>query len=68
MNNQTKKYSDFVAQVSAALIKAGELAREEAIKTNTGIVVSQNGKVVTISAAELIAERERNARNSTHRI
>lgn len=68
MSNQSEKTNDFVEQVTAALIKAGELARDEAIKTNTGIVVSQNGKVVTISAAELIAERERNARNLTDRI
>lgn len=68
MSNQSEKTSDFVEQVTAALIKAGELARDEAIKTNTGIVVSENGKVVTISAAELVAERERNARNPTHRI
>lgn len=66
MSNQVKKHSDFVEQVSAALIKAGELAREEAIKTNTGIVVSQNGKIVTITAAELKAERDSHARNPTH--
>lgn len=44
-------------QSYAALQQAAQLAREEAIKTNTGIVVSRNGKVVTISAAELKAEQ-----------
>lgn len=58
MNKPKELFDDFEAAVSAALDKAAELAREEAIKTNTGIVVWQNGKVVTISAAELIAERE----------
>lgn len=66
MNKPKELFDDFETAVSAALDKAAELARDEAIKTNTGIVVSQNGKVVTISAAELIAERERNARNSKH--
>lgn len=61
MSNQAKKTSGFVDQVTAALIEAAELARDEAIKTNTGIVISQNGKIVTISAEELKAERDSNA-------
>lgn len=60
MNNQADIFSNFdsfVEEVSKALVKAGELAREEAIRTNTGIVVSENGKTITISAAELIAQK-----------
>lgn len=49
---------DFEAEVSKALIKAAELAREEAIRTNTGIVVSENGEVITISAEELKAQKK----------
>lgn len=57
-------FTNFEEQVSHALAKAGELAREEAIKTNTGIVVSRDGKVVTISAAELIAEKAAKEKNA----
>lgn len=44
------------AKVSAALIRAAQLAREDAIRTNTGIVIRRNGKIVEISAAELKQE------------
>ena len=33
------------AAVSDALVRAAQLAREEAIKTNTGIVIKKNGKL-----------------------
>lgn len=53
----------FKAEVSAALIRASQLAREEAIKTNTGIIIRKDGKIVEISAAELkqqaLASKER---------
>ena len=48
-NNLTQ----FEAAVSDALIRAAQLAREDAIKTNTGIIVSKNGKIIEITAAEL---------------
>ncbi|NLZ80100.1 MAG: hypothetical protein GX908_11405, partial [Gammaproteobacteria bacterium] len=38
---------------SAALLRAADLARDDAIKTNTGIVISQDGKVITITAEQL---------------
>lgn len=63
MNKSKEIFEDFEAAVSAALDKAAELARDEAIKTNTGIVVSQNGKIVTITAEELKAERDSDAGN-----
>lgn len=43
----------FEAEVSAALLRSAQLARQDAIKTNTGIIVERNGKVVRVSAAEL---------------
>ncbi|MEZ2720706.1 hypothetical protein ACBP46_04660 [Paenalcaligenes hominis] len=46
-------FAQFKAAVSDALIRAAQLAREDAIKTNTGIVIKKNGKIVEISAAEL---------------
>lgn len=58
-----KDFDDFERQVSAALERSAELAKDIAIKTNTGIVVSRDGKVVTITADELRAEREREANN-----
>ena len=53
MSSQVDLNLDFEREVSAALLRAAELAREEAIKTNTGIVVSQDGKVITITAEQL---------------
>ena len=37
-----------------ALVRAGRIAREKAIQTNTGIVIYENGRVRYISAQELI--------------
>ena len=37
----------------AAMRRAAEMARTTAIQTNTGIIVSRDGKPVRISAAEL---------------
>lgn len=53
MSLQFNNLAQFEAAVSAALIRAAKLAREDAIKTNTGIVIKKNGKIVEISAAEL---------------
>lgn len=40
-------------EISAALLRSTQLAREEAIKHDTGIMVSIDGKVVEITANEL---------------
>lgn len=40
----------------AAMQRAAEMARDIAIQTNTGIVVTRNGKMVHVSADELRAE------------
>lgn len=53
MSSQVNLNMDFEQAVSAALLRAAELARDDAIKTNTGIVVSQNGKIITITAEQL---------------
>lgn len=41
-----------------AMRRAATLARMVAIQTNTGIVVSRDGKIVHISAAELLASQD----------
>ncbi|CAH9018291.1 hypothetical protein [Candidatus Nitrosacidococcus sp. I8] len=43
----------FEQEIHFALQCAAQLAREEAIRTNTGIVIEQEGKIIEISAAEL---------------
>lgn len=63
MSVLTKDYNELERQISEALVRSAELAKDIAIKTNTGIVVSRDGKVVTITADELRAEREREANN-----
>ena len=40
----------------AALKRAAQMARETAIQTNTGIVISRDGKLVRITADELRAD------------
>lgn len=59
MTNAVNILEDFQAGVTQGLLKAAELAREEAIRTNTGIVVAENGKIVTISAAELKVQKHK---------
>lgn len=61
-NNLTQ----FEAAVSDALIRAAQLAREDAIKTNTGIIVSKNGKIIEITAAELKQEALLSKRESPY--
>lgn len=41
----------------AAMHRAAEMARDIAIQTNTGIVVTRNGEIVHVSADELRAEK-----------
>lgn len=41
--------------------RAGQAAIDLAIQTNTAIVVEQDGKIVRISAAELIKQRQAKA-------
>ncbi len=53
MSTETNLSMDFEREVSVALLRAAELARDDAIKTDTGIVISQNGKIITITAEQL---------------
>lgn len=53
MSNIENRQTSFEQQVFAALQRSAELAREDAIKTDTAIVVKLGGEVVEISAAEL---------------
>lgn len=53
MNRQNDETTSFVAQVTAGLKRAAQLAREDGIKYGTGIVVMVDGKIVHISAEEL---------------
>ncbi|MEZ2720703.1 hypothetical protein ACBP46_04645 [Paenalcaligenes hominis] len=46
----------FIFQTFDAFRRTANLAREDAIKTNTGIVIKKNGKIVEISVAELKQE------------
>ena len=62
MSSQADFNIDFEREVSAALLRAAELARDDAIKTNTGIVVSQNGEVITITAKQLRQKSKSNAK------
>ena len=62
MSSQVNLNLDFEREVSAALLRAAELARDDAIKTNTGIVVSRNGKIITITAEQLRKKRQSSAR------
>ena len=50
----------------SAMLRAAELARETAIQTNTGIVISRDGKITHISADELRAQAQAKTQNCTH--
>ena len=51
----------------AAMERAALAAQELAIKTNTGIVVSVDGKNVHISAEELVMMREKETQSNLQR-
>ncbi len=48
----------------AALLRAARGAEDLAIKTNTSIIVSKNGKDVRLTADDLIKMREQEAKKS----
>ena len=56
-----KDFDEFERKASEALDRAAERAKEKAIQTNTGIVVSEGGKVITITAEELRRQRAERA-------
>ncbi|WP_185265841.1 hypothetical protein [Halopseudomonas xiamenensis] len=58
MSAQRENATTFEQEISAALLRSAQLAREEAIKHGTGIVVQIDGKVVEIPAEELKKQAE----------
>ena len=50
----------------AAIQRAARSAQDLAIKTNTSIVVSLDGRDVVLTAADLIKMREQEAQQSDH--
>ncbi|WP_045776015.1 hypothetical protein [Elstera litoralis] len=56
--NKTSQFkpSDGALAALAALHRSAAEARKIAIQTNTGIVIRRDGKLVELSAADLIAE------------
>jgi len=50
---------DWIARADEALKRAAQRARDVAIQTNTGILVMIEGEMVTITAEELRAERDK---------
>ena len=50
----------------AAMERAARSAQDLAIKTNTGIVVTVDGKNVELTAAELIKLRDQDLKHSQH--
>lgn len=49
----------------AAMLRASRAAEDLAIRTNTCILVSIDGKPVRLTAQDLLAMREREAQNSS---
>jgi hypothetical protein len=50
----------------AAMLRAARSAEDLAIKTNTSIVVSLDGRDVELTAADLIKMRDQEAKQSHH--
>ena len=50
----------------AAMLRAARSAEDLAIKTNTSILVSLDGKDVELTAADLIKMRDQEAQQSRH--
>jgi hypothetical protein len=53
MSAQTNSFISLEQEITAALHRSAQLAREDAIKHGTGIVVQIDGKVVEITTEEL---------------
>ncbi len=51
-----------IAATESAMIEAARLAEDLAIRTNTAIIATVDGKLVRITAAELAARRARERR------
>lgn len=53
MSIQRKNIADLEKEITQALIRSAQLAREDAIKHDTSIVIMVEGKVVEVTAEEL---------------
>lgn len=63
MNTETVRPA-WIPLADEALKRAALRARDVAIQTNTGILVMIDGRMVTITAAELRAERDKGSASS----
>lgn len=55
MSVPTESLSDFAKEISEALTRSAQLAREDAIKHGTSLVFWKDGKIVYVTAEELKA-------------
>jgi len=55
-----------LAGAYAAMLRAARSAEDVAIKTNTSILVSLDGKDVELTAADLLKLRDKEANQSNH--
>ncbi|MBS7351053.1 MAG: hypothetical protein KIG95_13045 [Comamonas sp.] len=60
MSTQTNSPKFLEQDITAALYRSAQLAREEAIRYGTGIVVNIDGKIVEISTEELKKQAQQN--------
>lgn len=58
MSTLAESTMTFEQRISDALLRSAQLAREDAIKHGTGIVVEKDGKVVEITNDELKKQAE----------
>lgn len=56
MSIPTDLQSDFAKEISEALTRSAQLAREDAIKHGTSLVFWKDGKIVEVTAEELKAQ------------
>lgn len=59
MTDHANSVMSFEEQVSAALLQSAQLAREEAIRHGTGLVVMVDDKLVELTAEELQKEKQK---------
>lgn len=61
MNTQINNPKSLEQEITAALRRSAQMARNEAIKHGTGIVVQIDGKIVKIDAEELKKQAQQEA-------
>ncbi|CAM5184744.1 hypothetical protein OURE66S_02821 [Oligella ureolytica] len=63
MSIHTKSLEEFAQQMTEALTRSAQLAREDAIKHGTSLVFWKDGKIVNVTAEELKAQAAEKAKN-----